>query len=136
MDLKRPRLEDEPMAETPRGDPYCAPDFTKLQSLFVLVYLHPEYLTYPSTIAINIYDQISFDGGKWHGQAIFEEDWFWGGRYTLWFYNHTYSYEWVEHFFYQIRGTHSYLHVSPINSRYNCMLIPQPEVLYRSQKAD
>ena len=51
---------------------------TRCKDLFVLMYLHPDWIPDRSSVGIHGLNQISLDYGPWHGEASYECDWFWG----------------------------------------------------------
>ena len=107
--------------------PYGPGDTHTIKHCFVMMYLHPDWLHHPSSIAVNELNQISFNGGHWHGEAAFACDGFWGGRWLMSFYTDNYYGPMLRNLFVQVRGTTCYLNIEPPhNSRYNAILMPCP----------
>ena len=115
------------IAMTQPIQPYAPGNRHTIKHLFVMMYLHPDWIHHQSSIAVNELNQISYNGGAWHGEATFESDRFWGGRWVLNFYTDDWYAPMVLHLFVQVRGTTCYLNIeSPSNCRYNAILMPSP----------
>ena len=90
---------------------------------YLYLSLHPSWITLRPTLRVNKFLQCSFDGGVWHGSAIYtctEE----GGRWELKFhYNAEYD-KMKTVVFDELHHTTSFLHLNKDDKGYNAMLIP------------
>ena len=101
----------------------------RCKHLFVLMYLHPDWIHDRSSIGSNELSQISLDYGPWHGAASYESDNFWGGRWHLQFATPNSDGRMTHHLFVQVRGGMVFLNLeySRPQQRYTSMLLPSPD---------
>jgi hypothetical protein len=121
-------LEASLRQPVPLGPPVpLAPTNNTVQHSFVHMNLHPDWLSYPHQLHIDINKarMVRVNGGPWHGTAIYGHTGGAGGHWTLWF-NCKADVSNVKAIKYvQIPGTKSYLHAHVGPPGYNSMLIPK-----------
>ena len=96
----------------------------RIKHVFVFMHLHPRWLQRTNTISVYELLQISFNGGPWHGWAVFHYDEVGGARWIM-----TFHYDAVDGSMQFVMstcrtGTSCFLNVQDSNPGYNSILIP------------
>ena len=91
-----------------------------------LMYTSWDYLLNPDFIAVNQEDQISYNGGPFHGNATFVDDAIYGGPAIILSFSSYFPTNPVQRYIFRtILGTHNWLHRPPERPLYTCILMPQ-----------
>ena len=99
------------------------PGVDHVKHQFVHLSLHPDWLVYRPTIAVNALLQISYEGSSWHGSAVYtcDEE---GGQWEMTFNFSADVTKMKVIVFKELKHTTSFLASDKKNKGYNGMLIP------------
>ena len=99
------------------------PEVDKVKHQFVHLSLHPDWITFRPTIAVNTFLQISYEGSSWHGSAVYtcDEE---GGQWEMTFNFKPDETKLKTIVFKELDHTTSSLHIDKKNKGYNALLIP------------
>ena len=103
-------------------DPYSQ---RPMDDNWVLVWMNQYWFhTDYESIRFNLADQISYQGGEYHGNVEFVDSQYYGYEYMLLTFARHYDVPQVTMKFGKVVGTDNWLHVDRNNWQNNCMLMP------------